>query len=299
MTSLPGWRRARRAPGVPAGGFREAVVFSGGGSLGAAQVGALRAVIDAGVRPDLLVGCSVGALNAAFFAVDPTPTRLADLEGVWLGLGRRGVFPDGRFTVARRLLRRESFLHSPRALLALIDEWMPFEDLAQLPVPCHVVTTDLLAGQATWWVQGPAREVLSASACLPAVFPPVRLGGSLHVDGGVTCPVPVQRALDLSARRVWVLDVASEFHGWDGRPMGAMDVLLEAFAVCRSRLGRAAGEPGLGQRIVRLPALGVGRHDLRDFSRTPALIAAGLFAGRRMVRSELAAAPLPAAAASS
>jgi NTE family protein len=298
MTSLPVWRRGRRTRLRPASGFQEAVVFSGGGSLGAAQVGALRALVDAGVRPDLLVGCSVGALNAAFFAADPTPARMDDLERVWLGLTRGGVFPDGRVTVARRLLRHKSFLHSPRALHALIDEWLPVEDLVDLPVPCHVVTTDLLAGAATWWSTGPARDVLVASACLPALFPPVRLGDSLHIDGGVTCPVPVQRALELQARRVWVLDVASEFHGWGDRPMSAVDVLLEAFAVSRSRLGQGRVEPDLGQRVVRLPALGLGRHDLLDFSRTASLIAAGLFAGRRMVRAEFAAAARPAAVTS-
>src|SRR5437763_5989973 len=108
MTVLTLWRRGRRdaAPASAAGPsapIREAVVFSGGGSLGAAQVGALQALFEAGITPDVVVGCSVGALNAAFVAVDPTAARVNELEQLWRGMTREAVFPDGRFTVARRL----------------------------------------------------------------------------------------------------------------------------------------------------------------------------------------------------
>src|SRR4051794_32688820 len=106
MTVLTFWRRGRNehpapapAPARPAP--REAVVLSGGGALGAAQVGALQALFEAGIVPDVVVGCSVGALNAAFIAVDPTAARAAELEQVWRGMSRAAVFPGGRFTVAR------------------------------------------------------------------------------------------------------------------------------------------------------------------------------------------------------
>src|SRR5947208_5904427 len=107
MTVLPLWRRARRdalsRPVATPERPREAVVLSGGGSLGAAQVGALQALFEAGIVPDVVVGCSVGALNAAYVAVDPTPQRVGELEHIWRGMTRDTVFPDGRFTVARRL----------------------------------------------------------------------------------------------------------------------------------------------------------------------------------------------------
>ncbi len=70
--------------------------------------------------------------------------------------------------------------------------------------------------------------------------------------------------------------------------MSALDVLLESFAVSRARIGRVDPVAGPGQRVVVLPSLGIGRHDLRDFSRTPALLAAERAAGRRMVADELA-----------
>src|SRR3954447_9004754 len=302
MTVLPLWRRGRRdVVGVPAAEpvtpIREAVVFSGGGSLGAAQVGALQALMEAGLIPDVVIGCSVGALNAAFVAVDPTPARVRELEQVWRGMTREAVFPDGRFTVARRLASRTDHLYSPAGLRALVADCVPVVDLADTAIPCHIVTTDLLAGEPVWWTSGDPVEVLMASACLPGLFPPVELEGSQHVDGGVTCPVPAQRALDLGAARVWVLDVAQDFHGWAGEGMSALDVLLESFAIARSHLGRRAPVAGPRQRVVTLPAMRTGRLDLRDFSRTSSLLAAGREAGRAMIAAELSTAPRPGASA--
>lgn len=295
MTVLTLWRRGRReSPArepVAQPAPREAVVLSGGGSLGAAQAGALQALFEAGIIPDVVVGTSVGALNAAFVAVDPRYERVVELEDVWRRMSHEVVFPDGRFSVARRLAGRRAHLYSPRGLRALIDDCVPVDDLADTAVPCHVVTTDLLSGEPVWWTSGRPVDVLSASACLPGLFPPVRLAGSLHVDGGVVCPVPMQRALDLGAVRVWVLDVSREFHGWPSERMTAMDVLLESFAISRSHLGRRTPVPGAGQRVVMLPALRTGRHDIRDFSKSSALITAGREAGRAMIAAERSAPP--------
>jgi NTE family protein len=299
MTVLTFWRRGRQdrpatvTPARPAP--REVVVLSGGGSLGAAQVGALQALFEAGIVPDVVVGCSVGALNAAYVAVDPTVERIGQLEHIWRGMSRDEVFPDGRFTVARRLAGRSDHLYSPIGLLAVIEACVPLADLADTAIPVHVVTTDLKAGEPVWWTSGDPVKVLSASACLPGIFPPVPLAGSLHVDGGVTCPVPTQHALDLGSGRVWVLDVARDFHGWADERMTAMDVLLESFAISRAHLGRPEPVVAPGQRVISLPSLRMGRHDLRDFSKTSALIAAGREAGRAMIAEQRATAPLRAA----
>lgn len=294
MTVLTFWRRGRAdAPAGTAAAARpprDAVVLSGGGSLGAAQVGALQALLEAGVVPDVVVGCSVGALNAAFLAVDPTLERLGELEQVWRGMSRRTIFPNGRFGVATRLAGRRDHLYTPDGLRGVIEACVPLRDLADTAIPVHVVTTDLRAGLPAWWTEGDPVAVLSASACLPGLFPPVPLGGSLHVDGGVSCPVPTQRALDLGAQRVWVLDVAQGYHGWTAERMTAMDVLVESFAIARSHLGRREPDVAPGQRLVTLPSLRTGRHDIADFSKTAALLAAGREAGRAMIAAERSAA---------
>ncbi len=285
MTVLPFFRRGRRpaAESAPTSTPGEVVVFSGGGSLGAAQVGALQALFEAGVVPDAVVGTSAGAINAAYIAIEPTHERAVALERIWRSMTRRDVFPDGRFAVARRLAARSTHLYSPHGMRALLTSAIPLGDLAETAIPCHVVTTDLLTGEASWWTGGDPVDVLAASSCLPGLFPPVRLDGRLHVDGGVSCPVPTQYALDLGATRVWVLDVAREFKGWADERMTALDVLLESFAISRSQLGRQAPLVGVGQQVIGLPELPVGRHDMRDFSQTSRLITLGREAGRAMV----------------
>lgn len=291
MTVLSFWRRGRRdddpaGAGVPAPPPREAFVLAGGGSLGAAQVGTLQALLAAGIIPDLLVGCSAGAYNAAYLAVDPSYDRSLQLESVWRRMSRRQFFPDSRATVIQRMLRRTDHIYSPRGMRAALAETLPIEDLADTAVPCHVVTTDLLAGEPRYWSSGNAHDLLMASACLPGLFPPVILDGAPQVDGGVLVPAPIQRALDLGARRVWVLEHNRQWHGMTGGSMSALDILLESFAISRAHLGRRPPVAGPGQRVVYVPDLDIGRHDMRDFSKTSMLLAAGREAGRAMVESE-------------
>jgi NTE family protein len=273
----------RRRRFVGGGRFDDAIVLSGGGSLGAVQVGALRALLEAGMQPDLLVGCSVGALNAAFLAAEATVERLDELETLWRRLDRGVVFPSTRRSVAGHLVRRDAHLYEPDGLRALIRNWIPYRDLAETDVPCHVVTTDLLDGRPCWWSSGDPIEVLVASCSLPGLLPPVSLGGSVHVDGGVTCPVPSQRAAELGARRIWVLDVTGGSLGRRDERMSALDVLLLSFAISRQQLGNAVVAARADQHIVRMPMVSIGRHDLRDFSRTGELIRAGYLAGQRML----------------
>jgi NTE family protein len=284
----------RRRPSEPAGRPREAVVLSGGGSLGAVQVGALRALLEAGVEPDLFIGCSVGALNAAALAVNPTLAGLEHVERLWRGLDRKDVFGGNRRMMATHLMRGDDHLYEPDALRALVRRAVPINDLSETAVACHVVTTDLKTGAPCWWTSGDPVSILSASACLPAVFPPVPLGGSLHVDGGVTCPVPTERALDLGAARTWVIDVTGGVMGRRDERMTALDVLLLSFAITRSHLASGGARPG--QRMVRLPALDLERHELRDFSKTAALIEQGHAKMADLVSQELAAVPAPRSA---
>jgi NTE family protein len=181
-------------------------------------------------------------------------------------------------------VRRDDHLYEPEALRSLVRSWVPVADLAHTAVPCHVVTTDLERGLATWWSAGDPVEVLSASACLPALFPPVRLGDSLHVDGGVTAPVPVNRALELGAMRVWVLDVSGGVLGRRGARMTALDVLLHSFAISRSLLDRQLPGPHPDQQVIRLRRPDVGHLEMRDFSQTARLMAAGYAVAREALR---------------
>lgn len=268
-----------------------AIVLSGGGSAGAAQAGMLTALVEAGIRPDLVVGCSVGALNGTYLAIDPTPERLVELGDLWRGLSPRDVFGSNALRRALNLVARRDHLCSPQALRRLVREWIPVADLADTAVPMHVITTDLHTGRAAWWTAGDTETVLAASACLPGLFPPVALGGSRHVDGGVSDGVPVSRAVELGARTVWLLDVTSDDPLPAGRRMSALDVLLRSFTI--SRGVRTNSVLSTDDRVtvhhLRIPE--IGHVDVRDFSRSAELVDVGYQTAKAFVEALATVAP--------
>jgi NTE family protein len=261
-----------------------AFVLPGGGSGGAAQVGILHSLLSAGVRPDVLVGCSVGALNAAFFAMDPTLAQVERMETLWLGLSRETVFGTRRTGAAARMLTHRDHLWSPRPLRNLIARNCPIDDLADLAVPVEVVTTDIDNGVARWWRSGPAGEILYATACLPGLLPPAMLDGHRHVDGGVLEPAPVQRAVDLDASTVYVL---GEIVGPDEEPaasLTALNVLVRSFAVSRyARLPDPAGLARAGQRVIVVPGASTVGVAITDFRQTRRLLTESRARSRRFL----------------
>ena len=256
-------------------------VFSGGGPLGAAQAGMLRELFAAGVRPDAVVGCSVGALNAAFIAHDPTPERADELVALWRTLCTADVFPGSLLTRAKNLLVHHDRLFDNHALRALVRRGFPRRDLAAAPIPVHVVTTDLLAGRAAYHASGDPEVVLAASAAIPGVFPPVRVGDRLHVDGGVTALVPVRHALTLGGR-VWVLDVAGPDEGGVGGSLRALDVIGLAFSIAmRSQPDRAIAAAHPDVTVISLDRTAALRaRSPFGFDHSAALIDAGREAAR-------------------
>ena len=250
-----------------------AFVLPAGGSNGAVQVGILRALAERGILPDVVVGCSVGALNATFFALDPGVDQARMLARVWQMLSRRDVFGAGRLRTLGRIVRRCDHIYDPGPLRSLIRSLVLVDDLADAAIPVHVVTTDLDLGLARWWTNGPAHELLYASACLPGLFPPVHIDGRRHVDGGVLEPVPVQRAVDLDASVVYVLGQSSGPSEDVPPRMAALHVLLRSFGISRyTRLPDPASLARLGQRVVVVPGAHARGIDITDFTHTARLI---------------------------
>ena len=172
---------------------RVAFVFQGGGSLSAPQVGMLRALSEAGVLPDLVVGSSAGAVNAVAFATDPTQAGLDRLEAVWMSLRRRKVAHFSARTLLAAALGRGDGLVSNSALADLLGSAALPATLDGTAVPAHVVATDLGSGAAVVLSGGQTGPALLASCAFPGLYPPVEVDGRLLVDGGVSADVPVDR----------------------------------------------------------------------------------------------------------
>jgi NTE family protein len=186
--------------------MRTAFVLSGGGSLGAVQVGMLRALHDQGIAPDLLVGASVGALNAAFVAGRGfDAVALDELDAIWCGLRRQDVFPFAPHRQLLALAGARPSVCSPEGLRRLIDRHLAYDDLADAHIPMHVVATDVLSGNEVTLSSGDATAAVLASAAIPGVFPTVTIDGTALFDGGVADNTPISQAIALGADRVVVL----------------------------------------------------------------------------------------------
>jgi NTE family protein len=182
---------------------KTAFVFAGGGSLGAIQVGMLRTLLSYGVRPDFVVGASVGAINAGYFAAAPDAEGVAALGRIWSGLRRADVFPF-TFTSALGLLRHPGHLVDPIGLRRLIETNLPYARLEQAAIPLHIMATNQ-QGQPVRLSSGPAVEAILASTAIPGVFPPVEVGGEALMDGAIAANTPLFLAAELGASRIIVL----------------------------------------------------------------------------------------------
>jgi NTE family protein len=256
----------------PHGGSRTAFVLGGGGNLGAVQVGMLQALLERGVVPDLLIGCSAGALNAAGLAGDPTLDGVQRLRETWVDLDGSAVFPTNAMGIAAvwQLARKGHALGSSDGLRALIERTLGYRTFAEAAVPLHVVATSLRTGRERWFSSGPVVEPILASAALPAVLPPVEIDGDLLVDGGVIDNVPTSRALALDAARIYVLHVGN-FDRPRPAPRRPIDVLLQSFSIARNhRFVVEHQDPPVGVEMIVLPAVDPGalkRHDFRQAAR--------------------------------
>jgi NTE family protein len=190
---------------VPLPSVRTAFVFAGGSSLGAIQVGMLKTLVAAGYKADMVVGSSVGAINAAWFAGNPTSDGVAKLEAIWRGIRRSDIFPTHPIGSLLGLFSRRGYLVDSAALARLIERHLPYANLEEARLPVHIVATDMLEGIEIRLSRGPAARALLASSAIPGVFPAVRMGGRHVVDGGVANHTPISAAVELGATRLVIL----------------------------------------------------------------------------------------------
>jgi NTE family protein len=249
-----------------------AIVLGGGGNLGATQVGMLRALIERGIKPDMLIGCSVGALNAAGLAADPTLAGVERLEQVWRELDGEAIVAPGRLSALWLLTRKYRSLQQNEGLRKLIQASLPFRTFEEAQVPLHVVATSLRTGGERWFHKGPVVEPILASAALPAVFPPVEIDGEMLIDGAVVNNVPISKAVELGASRIYVLHVGN-FERPRRAPKRPIDALLQSFSIARNfRFQHEATAPVPGVDMFVLPGIDPGTVKYNDFGRSPELI---------------------------
>ncbi|RSN53119.1 patatin [Amycolatopsis sp. WAC 04182] len=247
-------------------------VLGGGGSLGAMQVGMLRALTEAGITPDLVVGTSVGSLNAAVLALGGESGDR--LDRIWSRMTRHEAFPGGVFSQVRTLRHSKTNLFPNTGLAAIVDEHIGegarFEDLA---LPLGVVATDVDTAEPLLIRSGPVLAPLLASCAIPGIYPPVPFGERMLYDGGLVANVPMRQALAMGAKSLVVLDCA--FPGkMPGTPQTFAEVLM--FTAMISMRNQAVLEAPIAAAevpVVYVPGPKPVRVSPLDFSHTTALTA--------------------------
>jgi NTE family protein len=255
-----------------------AFALGGGGVLGAHEVGMLQALFEAGIAPDLVVGTSVGAINGAMVAADPSLDTITRLERLWTGIGNSDVFGGSLASQVSNLIRTRTHLHTNTALRRLLRQRLPVTRIEQMPVPFQCVAASVEHAGAHWFTEGPVIDAVLASTAVPGLLPPVEIDGEHFLDGGLVHSIPVGRAVMLGAKTIYVLHV--------GRieepltvPTNPFQVGLVAFEIARRhRFVEEMRHLPADVTVHVLPSGGPPKADLsqlryRDFSRVQQRIA--------------------------
>ena len=256
--------KARRRPQV-------AYVLSGGGVLGAAQVGQLTALIETRHEPDVVIATSVGALNGMAVAADPTPEGMERLAEVWRGLKTEDIFPGSRFARAWNVVSRGDHIHENTGIRKLV-ELIDAHSFDEMMVPLWVSATNLRTGEEQWFDSGSLMNAILASTALPGIFPPVAVDGELYIDGGVVNNVPISKAIELGAKRIYVLTCGTAT-GTQRPIRRPLDVLVQAFAHSRrARVSHDVTRFSEEAEIIMMPTFDPGFIAYNDPSQSARLI---------------------------
>ncbi len=258
-----------------------AFVLGGGGHAGAAEVGMLHALLDHDVRPDLIVGTSVGALHGAMVAAEPTTASVEKLEHAWAELARLGVLGRSWFTDAVSLLRTRTHVRPNAPLRRLAERLLGVTTFEELAVPFQCVAACIERFAEHWFTEGPLVDAILASSAVPGILPPVEIGGEHFIDGGIVNSIPIDRAVLLGADEIYVLHAGRIEQPLDV-PKSLRDVGLVAFEIARRhRFVRelAAVPSGVAVHVLPTGDPAPGRYNdlsqlrFRDFRRVDRRIA--------------------------
>lgn len=238
-------------------------------------MGMLQVLVERGIAADVVYGASAGAMNAAAYAGEPNAAGVERLASVWRGLKREDVFPGGRITTPWRFVQQRESVHPADGLRKILEDGLLFERIEDARVPLEVVATSLVDGRVQWFDSGPALERILASAALPALLPPVTIGGERFIDGGVVDNVPLDRALEKGARRVFVL-LCGPLRYRPAPYRRPVEAILTAFFIAiHAGFARCLATLPPGVEVVVIDVDGQPGSSYDDFSGTEELILNG------------------------
>ena len=218
------------------------LALGGGGAKGVAHIGVLKALEDAKVRPDFIAGTSVGAMVAAMYAFNVSIDTITNIARD-LTLSQITTF---------KLNKTGFFTADP--LKEILVEYLGEANIEDASIPLAIVATDLKKGEEVIFTHGPLADAVCASASIPGVYIPMKMGERTLVDGGIVQSVPVGAVKDMGAGVI----IASQLGGVGvyEEPKNVLDVMRNAFDIALSR--RTREEVKEADLVIAM--------DLRDFS---------------------------------
>jgi NTE family protein len=262
-----------------------AFLLSGGGARGALQVGMLRALLERGEKPDIIIGTSIGAWNGVWLAREPTLSGIRGLEKIWhrltplrVLLGREPYGnPNSRalsamlaLSAVQHVTQGYASLYGDAGMHSLAAELLRDTTFEDLRIPLYVPAANLTRATREVFHTGPLALPVMASSAIPGIFPPVHINGNIYVDGGALDNVSIDLAVQLGARRIFVLDVgydmsAGDDQHWRGEPSEtgrARGGEPHPLAALLERTAQVMSHYHLNHALADLPP-GIERHVLR------------------------------------
>jgi len=229
-----------------------AFVLGGGGVLGASEVGMLQALDERGVRADLVLGTSIGAINGALHAAVPADAhRLAHL---WRSMSGASVFAGSPAERLRHLAGLPTALHGNHALRRLLETHLGHRGFDDLAVPFECCAASIERAAEHWFTDGSLVDAVLASCAVPGLFPAVNIGGEHFLDGGLVNSIPIARAIERGASTVYVLQVGRVERPLQP-PTRPWDVATVAFEIARRhRFARDLAQAPDGVQVHVLPS---------------------------------------------
>ncbi len=263
---------------------RVAFVLSGGAALGASQAGMLRALIERGITPDLIVGTSIGAWNGLWVSFHPDLAGMDGLDAFWKTVTMMELFGGNVVNVVANLANKRPYLvpdDGMRHVFLRATRSGKFHDdvtFEELPIPMKITASNLMRGETRIFDQGPVAPALFASSAIPGLFPPVMIDGEQYVDGGLLDNTGVSAAVEAGATVIYILSAI--YAGALNSPVSNLAELLERtiHVTASQDVYRAIRHFADRAEFVVIEDNSAGRRRSMDFGHAGELITSGYHA---------------------
>ncbi|OQY48608.1 MAG: hypothetical protein B6242_01850 [Anaerolineaceae bacterium 4572_78] len=260
-----------------------AFVLSGGGNQGAMQTGALRALHERNIHPDIVVGTSVGGLNGMAVAYDKSLIGIEKSVKVWQTMNKEYIFPGTLAVAILRLIKGDLGLFSSDTLKQFLirqipDEIKTFADLQAARL--YIVATQIPEGGMHIFGEDPNESVLEAIMASSAMSPlhsPYKIDDKMYVDGSLVSHLPLRAAVEKGAKTIYALHIC---HDLTEKPFQTGAIGVSIWAITKliqdqvtAEINWAKEQPDVTLHEIRLPS--IASIDATNYSQSGRLMKRG------------------------